>query len=68
MVRKKAWRVGSEQMNQLRATAKKFEGTHNFYNFTVGRDMKDRSSMRHMKLIEVEIVNFQVFKRDLKIC
>lgn len=53
MVRKKAWRVGSEQMNQLRATAKKFEGTHNFYNFTVGRNMKDRSSMRHMKLIEV---------------
>ena len=53
MVRKKAWRVGNDQMEALRTAVKKYEGTHNYHNFTVGRDMKDRSCMRHMKSIQV---------------
>ncbi|EJD07283.1 pseudouridine synthase [Fomitiporia mediterranea MF3/22] len=53
MVRKKSWRVGKEKIEALREAAKHFEGTHNFHNFTVGRDTKDRSCFRHMKKIEV---------------
>lgn len=53
MVRKKAWRAGQENMQALRNAAHKLLGTHNFHNFTIGRDFKDRSCMRHMKEIEV---------------
>ncbi|KAG6812780.1 hypothetical protein H0H92_000550 [Tricholoma furcatifolium] len=51
--RKRAWRVSPEQVERLRAAAKRFEGTHNFHNFTVARDFGDRSNQRHMKKIEV---------------
>lgn len=50
---KRQWRVSSDQVLLLRESAKKFEGTHNFHNFTVGRDFSDRSCQRHMKSIEV---------------
>lgn len=53
LLRKRAWRVGPDQIARLRATAQKYEGTHNFHNFTVGRDFGDRSNQRYMKKIEV---------------
>lgn len=52
-LRKRQWRISSEQILALRETGKMFEGTHNFHNFTVGRDHADKSSQRHMKKIEV---------------
>jgi len=54
--RKRAWRVDQGQIEKLRVTASKFLGTHNFHNFTVGRDASDKSSMRHIKSVEVRIV------------
>lgn len=56
LVRKRAWRVSPRQMDKLRETATKFEGTHNFHNFTVGREFKDRSNQRYMKKIRVSDV------------
>ncbi|KAF8623033.1 hypothetical protein AX15_006545 [Amanita polypyramis BW_CC] len=53
LARKRAWRVNPRQMARLREMAAKFEGTHNFHNFTVHRDFKDRSNQRYMKKIEV---------------
>jgi tRNA pseudouridine38-40 synthase len=53
--RKRRWRAGTEDIQRLRETAKKFEGTRNFHNFTVGRDFSDRSTQRHMKNIEVSL-------------
>ncbi|KAI0064005.1 pseudouridine synthase [Artomyces pyxidatus] len=53
MARKRRWRATSDMMKRLRETAKKFEGTRNFHNFTVGREFSDRSTQRHMKKIEV---------------
>ncbi|KAF8637584.1 hypothetical protein AX17_002653 [Amanita inopinata Kibby_2008] len=53
LARKRAWRVDQTLMAELRETASKFVGTHNFHNFTVGREYKDRSNQRHMKKIEV---------------
>lgn len=53
MARKRSWRVGAAQMENFRTLASKYEGTHNFHNFTVGRDFKDRSNNRFMKKIEV---------------
>ncbi|KAG5635784.1 hypothetical protein H0H81_010127 [Sphagnurus paluster] len=51
--RKRAWRVPHEKVQQLRRAAEKFEGTHNFHNFTVARDFSDRSNQRHMKKTEI---------------
>jgi tRNA pseudouridine(38-40) synthase len=51
--RKRRWRAGPEDVQRLREIAKKFEGTRNFHNFTVGREFSDRSTQRHMKKIEV---------------
>jgi tRNA pseudouridine38-40 synthase len=56
IARKRAWRVSQRQMEKLQEMATKFEGTHNFHNFTVGREFKDRSNQRHMKKIEVSAV------------
>ncbi|KAF9218960.1 pseudouridine synthase [Gyrodon lividus] len=53
LVRKRQWRVAPEDISSLRATVKKFEGTHNFHNFTVGRDFADRSNQRSMIKIQV---------------
>ncbi|KAI0653291.1 pseudouridine synthase [Cubamyces menziesii] len=50
--RKRAYRITPEQLAALRETAKKFEGSHNFHNFTVGRDFRDRSCQRFLKSIE----------------
>jgi len=51
--RKRAWRIGVAELNALRTAVKRFEGTHNFHNFTVDKDFRDRSNHRHMKTIQV---------------
>ena len=53
MRRKKEWRAPEDVIATLRAAAKRYEGSHNFHNFTVGRESKDRSCFRYMKKIEV---------------
>ncbi|KAF9454250.1 pseudouridine synthase [Macrolepiota fuliginosa MF-IS2] len=53
MQRKRAWRVGQDQIEKLRAAAQRFVGTHNFHNFTVGRDVSDKSNQRHIKSVEI---------------
>ncbi|KAF9240711.1 pseudouridine synthase [Melanogaster broomeanus] len=51
--RKRHWRASPADIDRLRATVKKFEGTHNFHNFTVGRDFTDRANQRSMIKIQV---------------
>ncbi|TFK51809.1 pseudouridine synthase [Heliocybe sulcata] len=51
--RKRHWRVDSEAVGRLREIAKRFEGSHNFHNFTVGREFGDRSTQRVIKGIEI---------------
>ncbi|KAK7008253.1 tRNA pseudouridine synthase 1 [Favolaschia claudopus] len=53
MARKRAWRIDPEQVAQLRVTAKKYLGTHNFHNFTVDGAFSDRSNQRYMKDMEI---------------
>jgi len=53
MERKRQWRVSPEEMERLRSYVLKFEGTHNFHNYTVGKEYKDRSNNRYMMKIEV---------------
>ncbi|CDO73347.1 hypothetical protein BN946_scf185008.g110 [Trametes cinnabarina] len=51
--RKRAYRITPEQLAALREAAQKYEGSHNFHNFTVGRDFRDRSCQRFLKSIEI---------------
>lgn len=51
--RKKQWRVDPDTLQRFRLAATKYLGTHNFHNFTVGREFGDRSNQRHMKKVEV---------------
>ncbi|EKM50013.1 uncharacterized protein PHACADRAFT_153289 [Phanerochaete carnosa HHB-10118-sp] len=53
LARKRTWRAPKEVVEMLRETAKKFEGSHKFHNFTVGQEYKDPTSQRIMKKIEV---------------
>ncbi|EIW58179.1 tRNA pseudouridine synthase [Trametes versicolor FP-101664 SS1] len=51
--RKREYRITPEPLAALREAAKKFEGSHNFHNFTVGRDFRDRSCQRFLKSVEI---------------
>ncbi|KAF8448996.1 pseudouridine synthase [Boletus edulis BED1] len=53
LARKRQWRASAQDLDKLRGAAKKFEGTHNFHNFTVGRDFSDRSNQRNMIHIQI---------------
>lgn len=64
LARKRQWRAPKEAVEALRAVVKKFEGTHNFHNFTVGQDYKDPSSKRLIKSIEVSHCCFQKHASD----
>lgn len=55
--RKREFRLPPEPLELLRETAKKFEGTHNFHNFTVGREFSDRSNQRFIKKVQVCALN-----------
>lgn len=54
---KKAWRITPEGMAQAREFLSAYEGSHNFYNFTVGKDFRDRSCQRVMRKLEVRLLS-----------
>lgn len=53
LARKRRWRAPKEAVEALRTTAKRYEGSHKFHNFTVGYEFSESQSMRYMKGIEV---------------
>lgn len=50
---KKKWRISKEALEQARDFVAAYEGSHNYYNFTVGKDFRDRSCQRVMRKLEV---------------
>jgi len=59
---KRSWRVNQDQVQTIQRLAARYEGTHNFHNFTVGRDFTDRSNNRYMKKIEVSLTNPKIIQ------
>lgn len=45
---KKQWRISMTQLNRIREIFAKYEGSHNFHNFTIGKPFRDRSAHRNM--------------------
>ena len=58
-----AYRLPASSLTRLNALLKEFEGTHNFWNYTVGRDFKDRAAGRYMLKIEVRLVSPRLDRR-----
>jgi tRNA pseudouridine38-40 synthase len=50
---KKKWRMPADLLEETRKFVKEYEGSHNYYNFTVQKDFRDRSCQRVMKKLEV---------------
>ncbi|KAJ3745304.1 pseudouridine synthase [Lentinula detonsa] len=53
MIRKRAWRATPAHVERLRTIVQKFEKTHNFHNFTVARDPRDKTNTRFMKKLQI---------------
>ncbi|WFD42033.1 tRNA pseudouridine(38-40) synthase [Malassezia psittaci] len=50
---KRRWRISAKELDRVRAVFDMYTGPHNFHNFTVGRDYRDRSSHRVMKKLSI---------------
>ena len=53
MAAKRKYRISAEMLDNLRSAATAYEGNHNFHNFTIGKDFKERSAVRSMKSLTV---------------
>lgn len=47
------YHADEETVEIFKAILEKFVGTHNFWNFTVGREFKEAAAQRHIKSIDV---------------
>ncbi|KDN38656.1 hypothetical protein RSAG8_09331, partial [Rhizoctonia solani AG-8 WAC10335] len=50
----RARRIGKGQFEALRESAKLYEGTHKFHNFTIGLEHSDPSALRYMISLDVK--------------
>lgn len=55
---KKKWRMPQDLLEEARKFVHEYEGSHNYYNFTVQKDFRDRSCQRVMKKLEVRRLLF----------
>lgn len=51
--RRQQHRASEVEVARLRELLAQFEGTHNFHNYTVGREFRDRAAQRYMIKLEV---------------
>ncbi|KAK9465069.1 pseudouridine synthase [Lipomyces arxii] len=45
---RRAYRISADRLDLIRQMLKKYEGPHNFHNFTIGKDFNDPSARRYM--------------------
>ncbi|KAI5475758.1 hypothetical protein MNV49_000887 [Pseudohyphozyma bogoriensis] len=53
LARKRKWRITEGVLESARTFVKAYEGSHNYYNFTVGKDFRDRSCQRVMRSLTI---------------
>jgi len=54
---RESFRCSQSDIIELRALLKQLEGTHNFHNYTVGREFRDRAAQRYMIKLEASVLN-----------
>lgn len=62
---KKIWRISPELLESARKFVKAYEGSHNYYNYTVQKDFRDRSCQRVMRELQVRIRCFRAVRAIL---
>ncbi|KAJ9475987.1 tRNA pseudouridine synthase 1 [Pseudozyma hubeiensis] len=50
---KKQYRLSADSLARIRSIFAKYTGSHNFHNFTVGKEFRDRSCQRFMKRLTI---------------
>ncbi len=50
---KKKYRLPASHLSRIRSIFARYLGSHNFYNFTVGKEFRDRSCQRFMKKLTI---------------
>lgn len=50
-----SFRCSEADLEKLGELLKHLEGTHNFHNYTVGREFRDRAAQRYMIKLEVSV-------------
>jgi tRNA pseudouridine38-40 synthase len=53
LIEKKKWRMPADMLSRIRKIFEQFSGSHNFHNFTVQKEFRDRSAHRFMKKLTV---------------
>ncbi|CDS82020.1 related to PUS1-pseudouridine synthase 1 [Sporisorium scitamineum] len=53
MSAKKAFRLPATTLMRIRSIFARYHGSHNFHNFTVGKEFRDRSCQRFMKKLTI---------------
>ncbi|EGV62760.1 tRNA pseudouridine synthase 1 [Yamadazyma tenuis] len=51
--RRRDYKVSNDKLELFRDALKQYEGSHNFHNYTVGKNYKDPSARRYMKSTKV---------------
>lgn len=55
LVAKRQWRISPGLLQSTREFFRAYEGSHNYYNYTVGKDFRDRSCQRVMRDLDVRL-------------
>ena len=50
---KRKWRISQDELARVRAVFDAYTGSHNFHNYTVGKEFRDRSAHRVMKKLSI---------------
>lgn len=56
LIAKRAYRITPAVLQLTREFVQRYEGSHNYYNYTVGKDFRDRTSQRVMRKLEVSSI------------
>ncbi len=62
-----SFRASGDDISRVRTLLKKYEGTHDFHNYTIGREFGDSSSKRYMINIDVISVLFLLHRKHVLI-
>jgi len=62
MVEKRKYRVSQEILERIREGFKAYKGTHNYHNFTIGRDPQEKSCNRYIVDSQVSTICAVYFK------
>jgi tRNA pseudouridine38-40 synthase len=56
LIAKRAYRISPAVLQLTREFIEGYQGSHNYYNYTIGKDFRDRTSQRVMRKLTVSLI------------